>query len=264
MGSHSGWRGSPVGPGGVPGRGQRVDGLQQRAEGSPEGPRVQETAPAGAPGQALTRKPRRMEGGEGARAAPGGPRRGLGCGSWGRGAPSPRVTRSPARRRCESSGSGSATRWAWRPASTSRARQWTGSTRWALALWKWGPSRPRPRRGTPGPGSSGCPRTRPSSTGGGCSAVPRTLPTWADGVHQGTPGAAACAARALGSGAPRGDHLAPSCCVLCGARSCLPSPEPCPPRCRYGFNSHGHAAVERRLRARQKTQLRLTGGETSS
>ncbi|XP_075290217.1 dihydroorotate dehydrogenase (quinone), mitochondrial [Opisthocomus hoazin] len=28
---------------------------------------------------------------------------------------------------------------------------------------------------------------------------------------------------------------------------------------RYGFNSHGHAAVERRLRARQKTQLRLTG-----
>ncbi|XP_037265447.1 dihydroorotate dehydrogenase (quinone), mitochondrial isoform X3 [Falco biarmicus] len=28
---------------------------------------------------------------------------------------------------------------------------------------------------------------------------------------------------------------------------------------RYGFNSHGHAAVERRLRARQETQLRLTG-----
>ncbi|NWU99090.1 PYRD dehydrogenase, partial [Upupa epops] len=27
---------------------------------------------------------------------------------------------------------------------------------------------------------------------------------------------------------------------------------------RYGFNSHGHAAVERRLRARQETQLRLT------
>ncbi|PKU39409.1 hypothetical protein llap_10288 [Limosa lapponica baueri] len=27
----------------------------------------------------------------------------------------------------------------------------------------------------------------------------------------------------------------------------------------YGFNSHGHAAVERRLRARQETQLRLTG-----
>ncbi|XP_067158378.1 dihydroorotate dehydrogenase (quinone), mitochondrial isoform X9 [Apteryx mantelli] len=27
---------------------------------------------------------------------------------------------------------------------------------------------------------------------------------------------------------------------------------------RYGFNSHGHAAVERRLRARQQTQLRLT------
>ncbi|XP_068267718.1 dihydroorotate dehydrogenase (quinone), mitochondrial [Nyctibius grandis] len=28
---------------------------------------------------------------------------------------------------------------------------------------------------------------------------------------------------------------------------------------RYGFNSHGHAAVEHRLRARQQTQLRLTG-----
>ncbi|NWH81451.1 PYRD dehydrogenase, partial [Piaya cayana] len=28
---------------------------------------------------------------------------------------------------------------------------------------------------------------------------------------------------------------------------------------RYGFNSHGHDAVERRLRARQETQLRLTG-----
>ncbi|XP_068006771.1 dihydroorotate dehydrogenase (quinone), mitochondrial isoform X1 [Melanerpes formicivorus] len=28
---------------------------------------------------------------------------------------------------------------------------------------------------------------------------------------------------------------------------------------RYGFNSHGHAAVERRLRARQETQSRLTG-----
>ncbi|NWS75486.1 PYRD dehydrogenase, partial [Crotophaga sulcirostris] len=28
---------------------------------------------------------------------------------------------------------------------------------------------------------------------------------------------------------------------------------------RYGFNSHGHGAVERRLRARQETQLRLTG-----
>ncbi|CAM9428454.1 unnamed protein product [Bubo scandiacus] len=28
---------------------------------------------------------------------------------------------------------------------------------------------------------------------------------------------------------------------------------------RYGFNSHGHVAVERRLRARQETQLRLTG-----
>ncbi|XP_061327752.1 dihydroorotate dehydrogenase (quinone), mitochondrial isoform X2 [Pezoporus flaviventris] len=28
---------------------------------------------------------------------------------------------------------------------------------------------------------------------------------------------------------------------------------------RYGFNSHGHAAVECRLRARQDTQLRLTG-----
>ncbi|NWQ78961.1 PYRD dehydrogenase, partial [Columbina picui] len=28
---------------------------------------------------------------------------------------------------------------------------------------------------------------------------------------------------------------------------------------RYGFNSHGHAAVERRLRARHETQLRLTG-----
>ncbi|NXD73096.1 PYRD dehydrogenase, partial [Eolophus roseicapillus] len=28
---------------------------------------------------------------------------------------------------------------------------------------------------------------------------------------------------------------------------------------RYGFNSHGHAAVERRLRARQDTQLRFTG-----
>ncbi|XP_027759148.1 dihydroorotate dehydrogenase (quinone), mitochondrial isoform X1 [Empidonax traillii] len=30
---------------------------------------------------------------------------------------------------------------------------------------------------------------------------------------------------------------------------------------RYGFNSHGHVAVERRLRARQETQTRLTGGE---
>ncbi|XP_014115996.1 PREDICTED: dihydroorotate dehydrogenase (quinone), mitochondrial isoform X4 [Pseudopodoces humilis] len=28
---------------------------------------------------------------------------------------------------------------------------------------------------------------------------------------------------------------------------------------RYGFNSHGHVAVERRLRARQETQIRLTG-----
>ncbi|NWX26330.1 PYRD dehydrogenase, partial [Notiomystis cincta] len=28
---------------------------------------------------------------------------------------------------------------------------------------------------------------------------------------------------------------------------------------RYGFNSHGHVAVERRLRARQDTQIRLTG-----
>ncbi|XP_065497355.1 dihydroorotate dehydrogenase (quinone), mitochondrial [Caloenas nicobarica] len=28
---------------------------------------------------------------------------------------------------------------------------------------------------------------------------------------------------------------------------------------RYGFNSHGHATVERRLRARHETQLRLTG-----
>ncbi|NWI64716.1 PYRD dehydrogenase, partial [Todus mexicanus] len=28
---------------------------------------------------------------------------------------------------------------------------------------------------------------------------------------------------------------------------------------RYGFNSHGHAAVERRLRARQERQLQLTG-----
>ncbi|NXJ63580.1 PYRD dehydrogenase, partial [Rostratula benghalensis] len=28
---------------------------------------------------------------------------------------------------------------------------------------------------------------------------------------------------------------------------------------RYGFNSHGHAAVQRRLRDRQETQLRLTG-----
>ncbi|XP_015495215.1 dihydroorotate dehydrogenase (quinone), mitochondrial isoform X2 [Parus major] len=28
---------------------------------------------------------------------------------------------------------------------------------------------------------------------------------------------------------------------------------------RYGFNSHGHIAVERRLRARQETQIRLTG-----
>nr|XP_009502667.1 PREDICTED: dihydroorotate dehydrogenase (quinone), mitochondrial [Phalacrocorax carbo] len=28
---------------------------------------------------------------------------------------------------------------------------------------------------------------------------------------------------------------------------------------RYGFNSHGHAAVEHRLQARQETQLRLTG-----
>ncbi|NXW95219.1 PYRD dehydrogenase, partial [Alopecoenas beccarii] len=28
---------------------------------------------------------------------------------------------------------------------------------------------------------------------------------------------------------------------------------------RYGFNSHGHAAVERRLRTRHETQLRLTG-----
>ncbi|NXU69769.1 PYRD dehydrogenase, partial [Horornis vulcanius] len=27
---------------------------------------------------------------------------------------------------------------------------------------------------------------------------------------------------------------------------------------RYGFNSHGHVAVERRLRARQETQIRLT------
>ncbi|XP_053808492.1 dihydroorotate dehydrogenase (quinone), mitochondrial isoform X2 [Vidua chalybeata] len=31
---------------------------------------------------------------------------------------------------------------------------------------------------------------------------------------------------------------------------------------RYGFNSHGHVVVERRLRARQETQMRLTGGET--
>ncbi|KYO38495.1 hypothetical protein Y1Q_0016941 [Alligator mississippiensis] len=29
---------------------------------------------------------------------------------------------------------------------------------------------------------------------------------------------------------------------------------------RYGFNSHGHAAVERRLRARQDAQLQLTAG----
>ncbi|XP_039931305.1 dihydroorotate dehydrogenase (quinone), mitochondrial isoform X2 [Hirundo rustica] len=29
---------------------------------------------------------------------------------------------------------------------------------------------------------------------------------------------------------------------------------------RYGFNSHGHVAVERRLRARQETQIRLTRG----
>ncbi|NXS13917.1 PYRD dehydrogenase, partial [Neodrepanis coruscans] len=28
---------------------------------------------------------------------------------------------------------------------------------------------------------------------------------------------------------------------------------------RYGFNSHGHVAVERRLRARQEVQIRLTG-----
>lgn len=32
---------------------------------------------------------------------------------------------------------------------------------------------------------------------------------------------------------------------------------------RYGFNSHGHVVVERRLRARQETQKRLTGGETN-
>ncbi|XP_074769613.1 dihydroorotate dehydrogenase (quinone), mitochondrial isoform X2 [Athene noctua] len=30
---------------------------------------------------------------------------------------------------------------------------------------------------------------------------------------------------------------------------------------RYGFNSHGHVAVERRLRARQEMQLRLTGAD---
>ncbi|XP_027540986.1 dihydroorotate dehydrogenase (quinone), mitochondrial isoform X1 [Neopelma chrysocephalum] len=68
-------------------------------------------------------------------------------------------------RRCESSGSDSATPWAWPLALTSRVRLWTGCTRWALALWKWGPSHPSPRKGTPSPGSSGWQRTRRSSTG---------------------------------------------------------------------------------------------------
>ncbi|XP_074406735.1 dihydroorotate dehydrogenase (quinone), mitochondrial isoform X6 [Zonotrichia albicollis] len=74
---------------------------------------------------------------------------------------------SPAlpRRRCESSGSDSATHWAWLLASTSSARLWTGCTRWALALWKWGLSRPSPRKETRSPGSSGWPRMRQSSTG---------------------------------------------------------------------------------------------------
>lgn len=59
--------------------------------------------------------------------------------------------------------------------------------------------------------------------------------------------------------------MSPLCfsCVLLRACGLQPSPEPCLFCCRYGFNSHGHDAVERRLRARQETQLRLTGGETS-
>lgn len=62
------------------------------------------------------------------------------------------------------------------------------------------------------------------------------------------------------------DIASPSCfsCVLFRAHGHQPSPKPCLFWCRYGFNSHGHAAVERRLRARHETQLRLTGGETSS
>nr|XP_026653394.1 dihydroorotate dehydrogenase (quinone), mitochondrial isoform X6 [Zonotrichia albicollis] len=80
---------------------------------------------------------------------------------------------SPAlpRRRCESSGSDSATHWAWLLASTSSARLWTGCTRWALALWKWGLSRPSPRKGTRSPGSSGWQRMRQSSTGTDSTAM---------------------------------------------------------------------------------------------
>lgn len=43
----------------------------------------------------------------------------------------------------------------------------------------------------------------------------------------------------------------------------LYSPELCPPLPRYGFNSHGHAVVEHRLRARQETQRQLSSGEVA-
>lgn len=35
-------------------------------------------------------------------------------------------------------------------------------------------------------------------------------------------------------------------------------------RCRYGFNSHGLAVVERRLRTRQQQQARLTEGKAAA
>ncbi|XP_032925567.1 dihydroorotate dehydrogenase (quinone), mitochondrial isoform X4 [Catharus ustulatus] len=107
----------------------------------------------------------------------GGLERGLSNGSWSPWA----LTQPQPRRRCESSGSDSATQWAWLLASTSSVRLWTGCTRWALALWKWGLSRPSPRKGTPSPGSSGWQRTRLSSTG--TDSIAMAMLQWSAGCE---------------------------------------------------------------------------------
>nr|XP_054496623.1 dihydroorotate dehydrogenase (quinone), mitochondrial isoform X1 [Agelaius phoeniceus] len=55
------------------------------------------------------------------------------------------------------------------------------------------------------------------------------------------------------------DHTSASCFSHVLFRACRHNPlEPPLSWCRYGFNSHGHVAVERRLRARQEAQIRLT------
>lgn len=89
-------------------------------------------------------------------------------GRGGRGAAGPGLSSRPGTplRRSVLLGGGFGTRWDWPLDLTSTGRRWTGSSRWASALWRWGALRRSPRKATPSRGSSGYPKTKRSSTGG--------------------------------------------------------------------------------------------------